>query len=92
LGRGGEPAEIENFARKEDMMSYLSEIYEESRQQFAELVKAHDGLALSCNRGAQRLIKLGIAIGLNSDGRVRSHAELMAFTTAVFRIMIAAVK
>jgi len=57
---------------------------------------------------ARRLIKLGIAIGLSSEGGVKSHARraleegmtaeelrhavLLAFTTAGFPTMIAAMK
>ena len=95
-------------------MSYLPEIYREFRQQFPEVAKAYDAIALSCRQWGplddktRRLIKLGIAIGLNSEGAVRSHARraleegispeelrhavLMAFTTAGFPAMIAATK
>ena len=95
-------------------MGYLPEIYEEFKQQFPDIAKTYDGLALSCHRWGpldektRRLIKLGIAIGLNSDGGVRSHARraltegispeelrhavLMALTTVGFPTMIAAMK
>ena len=62
-------------------MSYLPKIYEDFKQQFPELAKAYDALALSCHQWGpldtktRRLIKLGIAIGASSDGGVRSHAR-----------------
>jgi len=96
------------------MMSYLPEIYQEFKQQFLEVAKAYDALAVSCHEWGpldekkRRLVKLGIAIGLSSEGGVRSHARralaegispdelrhavLMAFTTAGFPTMIAAMK
>src|SRR4030042_5124326 len=95
-------------------MSYLPEIYKEFQKKFPEIAKAYDGLALSCHRAGpldkkmRRLIKLGIAIGINSEGGVRSHARralgegisadeirhavLMATTTAGFPTMIASMK
>lgn len=95
-------------------MDYLPEVYKGFQQQFPEIAKAYDELALKCHRwGAlhektRRLIKLGIAIGLNSEGGVRSHARralemgispdelrhtvLLAFTTTGFPTMIAAMK
>ncbi len=62
-------------------MSYLPEIYRGFKQQFPELAKAYDALALGCHQWGpldtrtRRLIKLGIAIGASSDGGVRSHAR-----------------
>ncbi len=95
-------------------MTYLPDIYKEFRQQFPEIAKAYDELALECHgwgpldEKARRLIKLGIAIGLNSEGGVRSHARraleegitvdeirhavVLSFTTAGFPTMIAAMK
>jgi len=95
-------------------MTYLPNIYKEFQQQFPEIVKAYDELALKCHgwgpldEKTRRLIKLGIAIGLSSEGGVRSHARrafedgvttnelrhtvLLAFTTAGFPSMIAAMK
>jgi len=96
------------------MMSYLPEVYQKFKQQFPEVAKAYDALAVSCHQWGsldektRRLLKLGIAIGLSSEGGVRSHARralaegvspdelrhavLMAFTTAGFPTMIAAMK
>ncbi len=95
-------------------MTYLPNIYREFQQQFPEIAKAYDDLALKCHgwgvldEKTRRLIKLGIAMGLNSEGGVRSHARraleegitadelfhtvLMTFTTAGFPTMIAAMK
>ena len=95
-------------------MSYLPGVYQEFKQQFPELAKAYDTLALSCHQWGpldektRQLIKLGVAIGLCSEGGVRSHARqaladgaspdevrhavLMAFTTAGYPTMIAAMR
>jgi alkylhydroperoxidase/carboxymuconolactone decarboxylase family protein YurZ len=96
------------------MMSYLPEIYKDFKKQFPEVAQAYVALGNSCNKQGpldkrcQRLIKLGIAIGINSEGGVRSHARraleegisadeirhavLMATTTAGFSTMIASMK
>jgi 4-carboxymuconolactone decarboxylase len=95
-------------------MAYLPDIYRKFQQQFPEIAKAYDELALKCHgwgpldEKTRRLIKLGIAIGLSSEGGVRSHARralvegvtadelrhavLLAFTTVGFPTMIAAMK
>ena len=95
-------------------MSYLPDIYRGFKQQFPEIAKAYDKLAVKCHgwgpldEKTRRLVKLGIAIGLSSEGGVRSHARraleggitfdelrhvvLLAFTTAGFPTMIAAMK
>ena len=95
-------------------MGYLPDIYQEFKQQYPGVAKDYDALALSCHpwgpldAKTRRLIKLGIDMGLNSNGGVRSHARraleegispdelrhtvLMAFTTAGFPTMTAAMK
>ena len=95
-------------------MSYLPDVYKEFQRQFPEIAKAYDDLASKCHDWGQldektrRLIKLGVAIGLSSEGGVRSHtrraleegitadelrhAVLLAFTTAGFPTMIATLK
>lgn len=95
-------------------MSYLPEVYQEFKHKFPELAKAYDALAASCHQWGpldektRQLIKLGIAIGMGSEGAVRSHARralaegvsleelrhavLMTLTTAGFPPMIAAMK
>jgi 4-carboxymuconolactone decarboxylase len=93
---------------------YLPNIYKEFQQQFPEIGKAYDELGLKCHdwgpldAKTRRLIKLGIAVGLSSEGAIRSHARralaegvtidelrhavLLAFTTVGFPTMIAAMK
>jgi 4-carboxymuconolactone decarboxylase len=95
-------------------MDYLPELYQGFRRHFPEISKTYDNLAVSCNEGgpldekSRELVKLGIAIGLNSEGAVRSHtrralaagvtaegirhAVLLSLTTAGFPTMIAAMK
>jgi len=95
-------------------MDYLPEIYQEFKQKFPEVNTAYDALAASCHqwgpldKRARRLVKLGITIGLSSEGGVRSHARraleegisadelrhavILAMTTAGFPTMIAAMK
>lgn len=95
-------------------MTYLPNIYKEFKQQFPEISRAYDELAVKCHdwgpleEKTRRLIKLGVAMGLNSEGGVRSHARraleegvtadelrhsvLLAFTTAGFPTMIASMK
>jgi 4-carboxymuconolactone decarboxylase len=93
---------------------YLPIIYKEFQQQFPEVAKAYDELGVKCHgwgpldAKTRRLIKLGTAVGLSSEGAVRSHARralaegvtidelrhavLIAFTTVGFPTMIAAMK
>ena len=95
-------------------MPYMPEAYTQFQRQFADIGKAYDELALKCHRWGpldektRRLVKLGIAVGLSSEGGVRSHARraleagisgdelrhsvLLALTTAGFPTMIAAMK
>jgi alkylhydroperoxidase/carboxymuconolactone decarboxylase family protein YurZ len=95
-------------------VTYLPSIYKEFQQQFPEIAKAYDDLAQKCHdwgsldAKTRRLVKLGTAIGLISEGAVRSHARraleegvttnelrhavLLALTTAGFPTMIAAMK
>ncbi len=95
-------------------MGYLPEIYKDFKHKFPEVAKAYDELAVSCHRWGpldektRRLVKLGIAVSLSSEGGVRSHARqaleegisadeirhavLLSLTTAGFPTMIAAMK
>jgi 4-carboxymuconolactone decarboxylase len=95
-------------------VNYLPDIYQEFRQQFPEIAVTYDELAVKChgwgplNEKTRRLVKLGVAIGLSSEGGVRSHARraleegdtpdelrhavILALTTAGFPTMIAAFK
>jgi 4-carboxymuconolactone decarboxylase len=95
-------------------MGYLPEVYKGFQRHFPDISETCDKLAVSCNEGgpldekSRELVKLGIAIGLNSEGAVRSHARralaagvtdegvrhavLLSLTTAGFPTMIAAMK
>src|SRR3972149_11646727 len=95
-------------------MEYLPEIYKEFKKQYPDGAKAYDKLALACHKWGpldektRRLVKLGIAIGLCSEGAVRSHTRraleigitpdeirhvlLLSFTTIGFPEMQAAMK
>ena len=99
---------------KEDVIGYLPEVYMDFIRRYPDIGKAYAALANSCHKSGpldkktRRLIKLGIAIGINSEGSVRSHVRraleegisseevrhvvLLAFTTVGFPIMIAANK
>jgi 4-carboxymuconolactone decarboxylase len=91
---------------------YLPDIYEKFRQQYADVSEKYDQLGQACRAAGpleqkvQDLVKLGIAIGSNSQGAVRSHtrkalasgatkeeiihAVLLSLTTTGFPNMIAA--
>jgi 4-carboxymuconolactone decarboxylase len=93
-------------------MGYLPEVFKDFIKQYPEVNKSYDTLANVCHKAGpldkktRRLIKLGVSIGLNSEGAVRSHARraleegitpdelrhavLLSFTTTGFPIMIAA--
>jgi AhpD family alkylhydroperoxidase len=95
-------------------MVYLPEVYREFQQRFPEIASVYDELASRCHdqgpldKNTRELVKLGVAIGLESEGGVRSHARralaegitadelrhavLLALTTAGFPAMIAAMK
>jgi 4-carboxymuconolactone decarboxylase len=93
---------------------YLPGIYQDFIQHYPNIGLAYDKLADVCYEGGPlnkktcQLIKLGVAIGLNSEGAVRSHARralqdgatvdeirhvvLLSFTTAGFPAVIAGYK
>jgi 4-carboxymuconolactone decarboxylase len=95
-------------------VNYLPDVYQGFRQQFPEIAEAYDELAVRCHgwgpldEKTRRLVKLGVAIGLSSEGGVRSHARralqegitpdelrhavILAFTTSGFPTMVAAFK
>jgi alkylhydroperoxidase/carboxymuconolactone decarboxylase family protein YurZ len=95
-------------------MDYLPEAYKGFQRRFPEISETYAELAIRCHNGGpldektRELVKLGIAIGLSSEGAVRSHARralaagvtaegvrhvvLMSLTTAGFHAMIAAMK
>jgi len=65
----------------DDKGGYLPDVYREFRASFPEVSSAYDRLAEACRDAGplsireQRLVKLGIAIGLSSEGGVRSHVR-----------------
>ena len=91
---------------------YLPKVYERFSQQFPEVFENYKQLGAACREAGpldektQDLVKLGIAIGVNSKGAVRSHTRkalsagattdeirhtvLLALTTTGFPNMIAA--
>jgi len=95
-------------------MEYLPEVFKEFQKKYPDITKAHDALGDRCyqwgplDKKMLRLIKVGISIGFNSEGAVRSHARralqegitpdelrhatLMGLTTVGFPQMIAAMK
>ena len=95
-------------------MSYLPDIYKQFNQNHPDVVRLFDELAEKCHEAGplddrtRRLVKLGIAVGLNAEGAVRSHTRraleagipaeeiehviLLSLTTAGFPTMIAAYK
>lgn len=60
---------------------YLPRVYRDLRADNPEIAKAYDALGDACRRAGplsereQRLVKLGIAVGLSSEGGVRSHVR-----------------
>ena len=95
-------------------MPYLPEVYKGFKQHFPKIHETYESLAINCNEGGpldertREMVKLGIAIGLSSEGAVKSHARravaagmaaegvrhaaLLALTTAGFPASIAAMK
>ena len=93
-------------------IGYLPGTYMEFIRHYPDIGRAYADLSNSCHKAGpldkktRRLIKLGIAIGINSDGAVRSHTRraleegispeeirhvvLLSFTTAGFPNMMAA--
>jgi alkylhydroperoxidase/carboxymuconolactone decarboxylase family protein YurZ len=103
-----------NIMEKEHIVGYLPDVYVDFMKRYPDIGKTYASLDNSCHEAGpldqktRRLIKLGIAIGINSEGSVRSHARraleegispeeirqvvLLAFTTVGFPTMIAAYK
>jgi alkylhydroperoxidase/carboxymuconolactone decarboxylase family protein YurZ len=60
---------------------YLPEIYEKFSHEFQDITENYKQLGLSCRSAGpldqkmQDLVKLGIAIGISSQGAVRSHTR-----------------
>ena len=95
-------------------MSYLPDVYKQFNQNHPDVARIFDELAEKCHDAGplddrtRRLVKLGIAVGLNAEGAVRSHTRraleagipaeeiehviMLSLTTAGFPTMIAAYK
>jgi 4-carboxymuconolactone decarboxylase len=64
-----------------EQRGYLPRVYRDLRAEHPEIARAYDALGSACraagplNEREQRLVKLGIAIGLASEGGVRSHVR-----------------
>ena len=93
-------------------MVYLPSPYKRFVEENPAIAKAYENLALACHEAGplpekvRRLVKLGIAVGQQSEGAVKSHARramevgvtpeevrhtlLLALTTVGFPAMIAA--
>lgn len=65
----------------EGARTYLPRAYRDLRAEHPGIAEAYDALGDACRRAGplsareQRLVKLGIAIGLKSEGGVRSHVR-----------------
>lgn len=65
----------------EGARGYLPRVYRDLRAEHPGIAEAYDALGDACRRAGplnereQRLVKLGIAIGLTSEGGVRSHVR-----------------
>ncbi len=65
----------------DQLREYLPRVYRDLRADNPELAKAYDALGNACRRAGplsereQRLVKLGMAVGLSSEGGVRSHVR-----------------
>ena len=64
-----------------DERGYLPRVYRDLRAEQPKVARAYDALGRACsdagplNEREQHLVKLGIAIGLSSEGGVRSHVR-----------------
>lgn len=95
-------------------MPYLPSPYRRFVERFPQLAESYERLASSCHEAGplaepvRRLVKLGVAVGAQSEGAVKSHARraleggatpdevrhavLLSLTTAGFPGMIAALE
>jgi alkylhydroperoxidase/carboxymuconolactone decarboxylase family protein YurZ len=69
------------LTKEESMTDYLPEVYQNFERRFPVVKEAFDALgaaehdAGSLGERERRLIKLGIAVGAQSEGAVRSHVR-----------------
>jgi alkylhydroperoxidase/carboxymuconolactone decarboxylase family protein YurZ len=95
-------------------MKYSPAIYEKFKKEFPQVASSFDKLAQDCHewgpldKKSRRLVKLGIAIGLGTEGDIQSHAlqaldegltadelrhaVILSLTTAGFPAMIVAMR
>lgn len=65
----------------DDTRAYRPRVYRDLRAEYPGVAEAYDALGDACRTAGplgereQRLVKLGIAIGLSSEGAVRSHVR-----------------
>lgn len=65
----------------EDRRTYLPRVYRDLRAEHPGIAQAYDQLGDACRQAGplsereQRLVKLGMAVGLSSEGAVRSHVR-----------------
>jgi alkylhydroperoxidase/carboxymuconolactone decarboxylase family protein YurZ len=99
---------------KEGFMRYSPDYFKKLEKQYPAVAKSFDGLAKACAKAGpldaktRHLIKLGVAIGIGSEGDVQNltmqaladgvspdeirHAVLLSVTTAGFPAMIASMQ
>jgi 4-carboxymuconolactone decarboxylase len=69
------------WRREESMTEYLPELYQQFERRYPRVKEAFDALGAAeheagpLGESKRRLIKLGIAVGAESEGGVRSHAR-----------------
>jgi 4-carboxymuconolactone decarboxylase len=69
------------LTREEIMTDYLPEVYQHFQRRFPKVKEAFDALGAAehdagpLSERERRLIKLGIAVGAESEGAVRSHVR-----------------
>jgi 4-carboxymuconolactone decarboxylase len=69
------------LSKEENMTDYLPEIYQDFQRRFPTVKEAFDALGAAehdagpLGERERRLIKLGIAVGAESEGGVRSHVR-----------------
>ena len=95
-------------------MKYSPKYYKDLKKRYPEVAKSFGQLGLDCtkagplNKKTQHLVKLGMAVGIGSEGDVQNitgqaltdgispdeirHAVLLSATTAGFPVMIVAMQ
>lgn len=69
------------MTRMDESTEYLPEVYQSFRRRFGDVVERHDAVARAVDDAGPldertlRLVKLGIALGSQADGAVRSNVR-----------------